>query len=884
MTACVNKNHGRRVAGVVTASLVGALTLGGVSLAAVPTVALAEQGSLQANTGAQALAYAKVTKAITTNNRPVEIEDNGATVSVTASSEGLRGVYPTELQIANTTVTVSDQDFESGKWGVEFYAAGSLKHEADGKVVWANGTKPAQVVPYAVGDYQALVYCTDPDSPYYNEQFGENQAWAGALFTFRIKPAEIGKITVTDTTGNDFVYDGEPQFWDKDTHAFTNAQVLVDGKKVDLSKFDVALYKKGDSETVQTFRDATNAGDYVVKLTGKSGTIYAGKSGYGEFTVQKLDLSKADVVINDMTIASLKALGNPADVNGKATVTSQLKSAFKSSTTNTVDQPGEYTFTVSAKDASNPNVTGSKDVTFATVEKMLSGSDFFYDKDGLKGQYSYDLRKDGSFNADLVNVKGPDGKALDKAGFTVSVTDADGNAATTADLAKPGKWYVTVSVNAKYYGYELGGKATTVVKNVAGVVENAGVFFSYDNKISTFVTDTYDGSDLLSKLKVAVYDNLGNELKQGDDYKVIVTDADGNEVDKVIDAGTYKVKVTSDSWDIQGTQEFTLTVSPIQVSEVRVSNLTTLKKADGSSVDLYPYTGSDITPALQYKDVDGKWVDLPADTYELVYQYSATNGKDSKFEVVDSINKVGYYKVFAHQAEGVKNYQIANTATKGFVEADNSPVWVSNAKLFSDVANDQWYSKAVNKAVTLGYMSGYAGTDLFGPEDPVTRGQVAVVLFNMAGGKPVYDEEWFDKNVGAKTPFSDVDSNQYYAPAISWAAKAGVVHGDAGSTTFRPDDRVSREELAAMLYNYAKLTGKAADGTVDVDSILSKFDDGSKVSPWMEKAVAWAASAKVMGNGGYLAPTDNVKRDETAAMAVNFQPNGKFESPLDLSK
>lgn len=86
---------------------------------------------------------------------------------------------------------------------------------------------------------------------------------------------------------------------------------------------------------------------------------------------------------------------------------------------------------------------------------------------------------------------------------------------------------------------------------------------------------------------------------------------------------------------------------------------------------------------------------------------------------------------------------------------------------------------------------------------------------------------------------------------------------------FRPTDDITREEFAAMLANYVKATGKfvASDG-----SALAGLSDASSVSAWAQESVAWAVENEVMGNGGFVAPQDDITRAEVAAMAVNYQP------------
>lgn len=174
-------------------------------------------------------------------------------------------------------------------------------------------------------------------------------------------------------------------------------------------------------------------------------------------------------------------------------------------------------------------------------------------------------------------------------------------------------------------------------------------------------------------------------------------------------------------------------------------------------------------------------------------------------------------------------------------------------------------------------MNGYNGSSLFGPNKTITRGEVACVLFNMANeGSKVNDSTLgWNENTGYMTGFSDVYGKAYYAKAIAWAKRAGVVNG-YGDGTFAPDKEITREEFACMLANFAKLKGDYK--YADEDSVLAEFPDGASVSDWAEEAVAWAADAEIMGNNGSLTPGKAITRAEVAAMAVNYQPEG----PEDL--
>lgn len=215
-----------------------------------------------------------------------------------------------------------------------------------------------------------------------------------------------------------------------------------------------------------------------------------------------------------------------------------------------------------------------------------------------------------------------------------------------------------------------------------------------------------------------------------------------------------------------------------------------------------------------------------------------------------------------------KNIDVEKNKT--FIGGDAEPgtnLAVIDTDTFADVPAAEWFAEPVTLAEALGYVNGYYGTKLFGAGDQITRADVVCILFNMAGGSSLAEgssNQW----IQYATQFEDVDAAQYYAEAIGWAVKSGVVKGYDDST-FGPDDKITREQTAAMISNYAKALGKH-QAVADADAALAEFGDGAQVSDWAKAEVAWAAQNKVMGNGGYLAPKDQITRAEAAAMTVNF--------------
>ena len=169
---------------------------------------------------------------------------------------------------------------------------------------------------------------------------------------------------------------------------------------------------------------------------------------------------------------------------------------------------------------------------------------------------------------------------------------------------------------------------------------------------------------------------------------------------------------------------------------------------------------------------------------------------------------------------------------------------------FTDVPADAWYAGAVQIAVGKGLFSGTSATT-FGPEVPMTRGMLATVLHRMAGAP-----------AAGGAAFPDVSADSYCAEAVAWASGSGLVEG-YGDGSFGPDDAVTREQLAAILYRCA--------GAPAVPDLLLDFTDAGEVGDWASDAVRWAVDRKLLqGSGGALMPQSTATRAQVAAILVRY--------------
>lgn len=202
-------------------------------------------------------------------------------------------------------------------------------------------------------------------------------------------------------------------------------------------------------------------------------------------------------------------------------------------------------------------------------------------------------------------------------------------------------------------------------------------------------------------------------------------------------------------------------------------------------------------------------------------------------------------------------------------ELDSSAAYTVCAKddscplgAFGDLTATAWYHDGVHYCVEKGLMHGISA-DKFLPDGSVTRAQLAAILWRMEGNPaPV-----------SAADFSDAADGAWYAEAVRWAAGSGVVKGYADGR-FRPNDAVTREQMATLLYRFAGYKGY--DVSIGGDTDILRFVDGAAVGGYAVPAMRWACGSGLMtgaqrDGGMALAPRDTATRAQTATLLTRFQ-------------
>lgn len=175
---------------------------------------------------------------------------------------------------------------------------------------------------------------------------------------------------------------------------------------------------------------------------------------------------------------------------------------------------------------------------------------------------------------------------------------------------------------------------------------------------------------------------------------------------------------------------------------------------------------------------------------------------------------------------------------------------------FADVSGSDWFYNDVRYVYEKGIMDG-TGADRFSPNAPLTRAMIVTILYRMAGSP----------SVSGSSDFTDVAAGKWFAKAVAWAAANGIVNG-YGSGLFGPNDPVTREQLAAILYRYAVYGGMTA---VTLEENLGSFADTAQLSAYAIQAMNWAVGQGLInGSGSNLVPKAQATRAQVAAIIHRY--------------
>ena len=343
-------------------------------------------------------------------------------------------------------------------------------------------------------------------------------------------------------------------------------------------------------------------------------------------------------------------------------------------------------------------------------------------------------------------------------------------------------------------------------------------------------------------------------------YKV---QGDANHNDTAV-AGPIPVTVTSNSsggggggGGGGGSTSYTVTAAstPNGSASVKSGNNSgaSISVSSGASVVVTP------TPAANYK------VDTVTATYGAKNtSVTLTDNKDGTYQFKMPNGNVTVTATFVKDPDADPNndpttaQETIKDYSKDYEKCDQENNTNCPMNAYDDADPEEWYHDGVHYCIENKIMQGY-DDGFFYPDKATTRAQLVQVLYNIAGQPKVTSDK----------SYSDVKAGAWYYAAIQWASKNDIVSG-YNDGKFRPDDPITREQIARILMGFAKYLGYDTSATSD----LKGYDDVSTVSSWATEYVKWAVGAGVYcgpeGSNTLLGANGNTIRSELATMMMNF--------------
>lgn len=365
------------------------------------------------------------------------------------------------------------------------------------------------------------------------------------------------------------------------------------------------------------------------------------------------------------------------------------------------------------------------------------------------------------------------------------------------------------------------------------------------NKYEFQITeDTYITAEFSDSLYVETYYSSWNgtvvtydrywdketEFDYGDTVYVEITPKDGYTIDKIsiTDSVTGKSVSYTESSTEKNVYYFTMPEHPVLVK---------VEFKEGYSITVADTKYGKITVSEKNADEDDRITITVEPDYGYQLTWLSIKAKDgTKVSYSEGYTKNTYYFYMPDQ-----DVTISATFSRGTLP-------------FTDVKRTDWFYDAVSFTYNMGIMDGVE-TNKFSPSTTITRGMVVTMLWRMAG-EPYASGTYFD----------DVSYGRYYTTAVAWSARNNIIEG-SGANTFGVDDPITREQLAVILYRYAKYMNYST-----TTSSLYGYDDANKVSSWAKDAMGWAVRNGVIGGvtNTTLCPNNTATRAEVAQMFMNF--------------
>lgn len=435
---------------------------------------------------------------------------------------------------------------------------------------------------------------------------------------------------------------------------------------------------------------------------------------------------------------------------------------------------------------------------------------------------------------------------------TATFYDENNNAIASADANEN----VTLVISA-----EKGYKIDSVRSSEAGWVYS-DYYWQYNDSYFTYsftmpeddvyfeVELTGDGEFDIETTSNGYYGSVsidGNidSADRGDVVSFTVTPRNGYIVESVTvyDEDYDPVTVTRDSKD-WNSFSFTMPNSDVEIHVTYTDDYHEITMDVGRNGTATPDAEPSGYFGYVYYGIDGEriYVNATPDKGYEVKSVSVTDEKGKKVSVYEGLKDDQYYFTMPES-------DVTVTVEFQYRELTNP---------FTDVKTTDWFYDAVSYVYTEGLMTG-TGSYTFSPNGTTSRAMLVTILWRLQG-------EPYVSGYG----FNDVKSSAYYYDAVRWAARYGIVEGYEGNV-FKPDDPITREQFAAILYRYADYCNYNTSASTN----LSAYKDSAKVSSWATTSMKWAVAEGLFegDNLGNLDPQGQTTRAACAKLLMAFCEN-----------
>ena len=481
-----------------------------------------------------------------------------------------------------------------------------------------------------------------------------------------------------------------------------------------------------------------------------------------------------------------------------------------------------------AYDAANKTLALKITPQYRIVASTAATADDIQLGDNGNAQVVQDYTPMNITKATVVTMELPDGFASGVDKLSIQHTKSNGTVEyyTGTVTEQSGKHLLTFTTNG-FSPFVISVPAAAIESKVYPTLQAA-----VDSAKNGDIIDLY--KDVAADTKVTVAKPIN--------FKVATNSKKFDAAKNIVAGSNTTVKVTGESSPY--TYEFTYTKPSSGSSSGGSSSGKTTYKVTTSAVN---NGGVNASPSSAEKGAAITITLSPDKGYKLD-KLTVTDGSG---KTVSTVKKSDTVYTFTMPASAVK-------VGVSYVKATETP---SETK-FNDVSANDWFASAVDYVTGKGMMNGTAD-NTFSPKANTTRGMVVTVLYRLENQPST-----------SAASFTDVASGAYYANAVAWANANGIVSG-YGSGKFGPNDKVTREQLAAILYRYAQY--KKYDVSVGEDTNILSYDDAQSISSYAIPAIQWACGAGVVTgkSGSKLDSKGNATRAEVAAMLMRFCENVK---------